>query len=1008
MIQTIANCTSFLTSSQVYHTLVGLDGYYISANLAFLKTYDINEAELPTIRSTENIHPDDREKLLDVYKKCIENPGTFFCMEARNVLCKPNHISTRWEIVLQQETEGLEPHFYCIGFDSNNENKYVEAPLKNGQISLTGSKAIEEVLSNSVDVVFIADINGIISFCSQNVKKEMGFEPGEMTGKSGFDFVHPDDLADALKAFENEALYPNTNNSVDLRYRGKDGSWIWFETKGKNLMNHPLVNGMMINLNNINTRKKAEEALKESETEYRSFYETLPYPLFIINPDTGIIACCNNSSVAKYGYSLPELQQMTLIDLFDEKPDAAQLNDMYQQKATVRHRTKNGNLIFVKLEQYNLRFANRDCHLVIAQDVTDSYNRQQEGQFVFEISSILMQNEAFEPVLKKALQKLRIFTGWDLIELWTPAYDHSFIRNAGSDYSATHPLSKNIEKFVLQSCSKQYSKENYSNTPVYKTAKTHWIEDLNIETTLVRNKQAVEAGFVSALAVPLINEGIIVASIYLFSCNKKEKNPYAEKLIVTLGSLIGTEIEKRKRELELDLFFRVSSDCMTIAGLDGRYLKANPAFEKFIGYTQEEAKEFHPLHFVYEEDRKGVLQKLEYLSKGVPVNCFETRVKTRKGDIKWISWSATPSFEEGMVIATHRDITEQKLFEEQLKLSNERYELATKATSIEAIWDYDLKTHKTTWSELFTTMFGYSTLHEDNNLFFWGNQIHPDDRDRVISSFSNFLEQDESSEWYCEYRFKKSDGTYANIIDRGHMIFDASGVPIRVVGTMEDDTERKKMEQELLLKERIKHKQIAQVAVNAQERERAEIGKELHDNVSQVLSSTKLYMDILQNKIADPLLEQSIKNINTIIKEVRNISHSLIPYSIEDLGLIATINDYHESSQLPNIDVEFYPDFEVENLINTNHKLTLYRIFQEQINNVIKHADASKVVIELFAQNNAVELIITDNGQGFDINTVKKGSGLKNINSRSELLNGSSEIITSPGQGCKLKVNIPY
>jgi signal transduction histidine kinase len=203
--------------------------------------------------------------------------------------------------------------------------------------------------------------------------------------------------------------------------------------------------------------------------------------------------------------------------------------------------------------------------------------------------------------------------------------------------------------------------------------------------------------------------------------------------------------------------------------------------------------------------------------------------------------------------------------------------------------------------------------------------------------------------------------------------------------------------------------QIAQAAVSAQEKERADVGKELHDNISQMLTSTKLFLDIMRNKTPDEMLDRSIKNINTIIKEIRNISKALVPSSIEDLGLIASLNDLLDNIRITNIiDIEFYPDSDVETLINENYKLTLYRIVQEQINNIVKHAEAKTVLIELFHENNMIELVVTDDGRGFDPTTVKKGHGLKNMRSRAELLNGTIEMITAPGKGCKLKVHIPY
>jgi len=224
----------------------------------------------------------------------------------------------------------------------------------------------------------------------------------------------------------------------------------------------------------------------------------------------------------------------------------------------------------------------------------------------------------------------------------------------------------------------------------------------------------------------------------------------------------------------------------------------------------------------------------------------------------------------------------------------------------------------------------------------------------------------------------------------------------------EEHEERRRLEMELLKQEWDKQKMLAQAAVDAQEKERADIGKELHDNISQMLTSTKLFLDILKTKSDDELVDRSIKNINAIIQEVRSLSRSLVPSSIADLGLIASMNDLFENIRAANVvEVEFYPDNETDHLLSPNSKLTLYRIVQEQINNIIKHAQAKQIFVELFPEEGNVELIIADDGIGFDPETIKKGMGLKNMRSRAELLSGKLDVISTPGKGSKIKVLIP-
>jgi signal transduction histidine kinase len=213
-----------------------------------------------------------------------------------------------------------------------------------------------------------------------------------------------------------------------------------------------------------------------------------------------------------------------------------------------------------------------------------------------------------------------------------------------------------------------------------------------------------------------------------------------------------------------------------------------------------------------------------------------------------------------------------------------------------------------------------------------------------------------------------------------------------------------------MLKERSRQFQIAQAAVFAQEKERAEIGKELHDNIGQLLTTTKLYLEMLKLQQADPteLIERGTKHINTIITEVRNLSRSLVPSSINDLGLIASINDLIDSIRaLGSFEIRFFATNTIEERLDATIKLTIYRILQEQLNNIVRHAEAKNVMVEMFLEDNKIYVFIGDDGTGFDLQTVKKGQGLTNIKSRAELQEGSVEILTNPGQGCKLVIQIP-
>jgi signal transduction histidine kinase len=258
-----------------------------------------------------------------------------------------------------------------------------------------------------------------------------------------------------------------------------------------------------------------------------------------------------------------------------------------------------------------------------------------------------------------------------------------------------------------------------------------------------------------------------------------------------------------------------------------------------------------------------------------------------------------------------------------------------------------------------------------------------------------------------EYRFKRESGEYAHIYDRGYILRNKEGNAYRMIGAAQDVTEKKRLEEELLTQQ----KAITQATINTQEKERTEISKELHDNVNQVLTTTKLYLDlaVANPELKDELIAKSSKNIINVITEIRKLSQSLMIPSLEELGLLDSIEDLVESiNTTKKIHAVFVHEKIDETILNENQKLTLFRITQEALNNIIRHANATRTTIELSNNKKRVQLTIKDNGKGFDSFSTKKGAGLNNIRNRVYLLSGQLTINTHPGKGCTLVVELPH
>lgn len=138
---------------------------------------------------------------------------------------------------------------------------------------------------------------------------------------------------------------------------------------------------------------------------------------------------------------------------------------------------------------------------------------------------------------------------------------------------------------------------------------------------------------------------------------------------------------------------------------------------------------------------------------------------------------------------------ERKRAEDKLKLSQERFELVTRATS-DAVWDWDLFSDEIWWNEGVTKIFGYTAEEMGSDKDGWRRRLHPDDKERVLRDLTNQIDSGKAN-WSAEYRFQRKDGTYAFVSDRGYVVYDETEMPVRMLGSLMDVTDRKVLEDQL-------------------------------------------------------------------------------------------------------------------------------------------------------------------------------------------------------------------
>lgn len=231
-----------------------------------------------------------------------------------------------------------------------------------------------------------------------------------------------------------------------------------------------------------------------------------------------------------------------------------------------------------------------------------------------------------------------------------------------------------------------------------------------------------------------------------------------------------------------------------------------------------------------------------------------------------------------------------------------------------------------------------------------------------------------------------------------------------IIHCVEDVTNLMLLRKGMKSQESLNQRHMRDAILTTQEMERMEISLELHDNVNQILNTARLYLEKATHAPAaqQEYLKYGHTLVEKAIEEVKDLSHSLRHSSKEERRLTEVLEEIlGQIGALDQLSITKSIELPDESLIESKVKSTIIRILQEQLTNVVKHANAKNVHISVHFKDNNLELTIKDDGQGFDMKTVKPGMGFQNIKSRAAIIDGRVLITSYPGDGCEIQVFLP-
>jgi PAS domain S-box-containing protein len=567
-----------------------------------------------------------------------------------------------------------------------------------------------------------------------------------------------------------------------------------------------------------------------------------------------------------------------------------------------------------------------------------------------------------------------------------------------------------------------YSQEQWLREPTFWLDHLHtddrvWAVEAKLQLAANREKGKFEYRMIAA-----DNREVWLRDV-LTSIVLEDNSVLLRGVMVEISDKKRIEQELLEQEQWLDAFFTATPAGLVIVDEKLRFVRVNETMARINGVPLADhfGKSVREVMPKLAQTIEPLLQRI--IDTGEPALTLELAGENANepGGLQYISASYFPLRDRtgsvNGVGALVVDQTERKQAEEALRESEQRFQLAALATS-DVIFDWNLQTGFVWWNEsTVEAAFGYAPGSLEHDISLWEGLLHPEDRYRVTTKIYGAIEGGEQM-FEEEYRLRRANGDYAYIYARAFMVHGEGGEPVRMVGSLMDLTERKRAEEQLRAVSNQLRALTAKSAA-AKEEEGLRIAHQIHEELGTDLTVLKWDLAEIDKTLSEsaavtkklPELREKIQSamcrLDIILSSTRRISSELRPSLLDLLGVVETIEWKAQEFQ-DRTGIIFNCNLE-DITLNKEQATAVYRIFEEALNNLLNHANATVVEVSTRYETGLFVLTISDNGRGITEGEKSdpQSLGLLEMRERAYLIGGRVDIDGFEGKGTVITVQVP-